>query len=233
MKPLVVDENGLVVAETIAQYVHKGAGWGAELELHGEAFKIAKAEGAVSERYNVAQMVGLFNETGDLAVRGAYRDTLRFLSHKRRWNAPNRWADTLAYAVEHGVQALNWTERREVLAEGKALRAAEKALNAPTLPFDGPAGDIELPEPATAGEGLTDEEIANAEITGGVSVVAVEWQLWTWICLHRYALGACVDAVRLAPSGLAAICLARVLERLGCPDGLLDCIVDTENGEES
>jgi hypothetical protein len=38
-------------------------------------------------------MVGLFNETGDLAVRGAYRDTMAFLSSKRRWNAPGRWAD--------------------------------------------------------------------------------------------------------------------------------------------
>ena len=232
MKPLTVDDDGVVVAETISQYVHKGAGWGAEMELHGEAFKLAKAEGTKSERYNVAQMVGLFNETGDLAVRGAYRDTLAFLSGKRRWNAPGRWADTLAYAVKHGVQALNDVERRDVLVEGQALRAAEKALNEPTLPFECPAADPELPEPMTAGEGLTDEEIANAELEGGIVKVSVEWQLWTWICLHRWALGACVDAVRLAPDGLAAACLELTLERLKCPDGLLDCIVDVENGEE-
>lgn len=43
--------------------------------------------------------------------------------------------------------------------------------------------------------------------------------------------GVCVDAVRLAPEVLAAARLERMLERLRCPDGPLDCIVDVENSE--
>jgi hypothetical protein len=90
----------------------------------------------------------------------------------------------------------------------------------------------ELPEPSTAGKDLSDEEIANAELEGGIVKVSVAWRLWTWVCLHRQALGGCVDAVRLAPDELAAASFELTLERLGCPDGLLDCIADVESGEE-
>lgn len=222
-KPLTVDEVGTIVGlETLSEYVHKGAGFGVAMEIHGEAYKVGKVSG---ERYNVAQLLGLFEQTGDLEVLGAYRSMLHFMSGKRAWIKPTKWVDTLAFASAHGVAALNGQDRALVLAEGERLVAAEKEALEPRLPIDG-ADD---PLTSAAGRELTDEEIANAEVEGGMTPVSVGWQLWTWICLRRGALGACVDVVRTAPVGQRAEYLCHALAALGCPDGLRDCIIDREH----
>jgi hypothetical protein len=233
LKPLGVNDDGTIVgADTLGAYIHKGAGWGVAMELHGDAYKLAKGEGA---RFNAAQLLHGFAETGDVAFQSAYRDVLKFLGGKRLWIKPTRWADTLAYAKARGVDALNHADRPDVLTEGAIIRAADQPPltftthdehdDETTEPVDGPVID----GGSKVDRSPTDDEIANQEHDGGVVVVSFGQHLWRWICLRRGLTGAVADVIRTAPEGQVYGHVGMVLERAGCPLGLLDELIDREH----
>jgi hypothetical protein len=226
LKPLGVNDDGTIVgADTLSSYIHKGAGWGVAMELHGDAYKLAKGEGA---RFNAAQLLHGFAETGDMAFRSAYTDVLRFMAGKRLWIKPTRWADTLAYVTAHGIDALNHTDRQRVLSEGATIRAADQL----TLPLVDPEHSTESPqddEPERVDCSPTDDEIANQEHDGGTVVVSFGPHLWRWICLTRGLTGAVANLIRTAPSGEVFQHVGLLLQRANCPLGLADELYDREH----